>query len=669
MVWVPQAHAYMRTRGLWPPGKGVLIGVFDSGFWLSHRCFNWINDSSSVIAKRDFVDRDNVTSDATHFSGNSEEHGSWVTGILGGYDPGAYLGIAWGAQFALARTELDSTENPSEEENWAEAMVWAESLGVDIVNSSLGYRYDFNSIPDYPYEQMDGKATIISRAAQKASEFGVIVVNAMGNEHNMHYVNDAFDTLSISAPADAEGVVSVGAVNPDSTNFSRSSRGPTADGRIKPDLVAQGTDVSLPDIYSADKDMYLINSGTSFSTPIVAGICALLKQTFPGDNADRIKQRLYSSCVLLPWQDSVDNTAGRGLPNALRACLKDNEVLITVEDRILGTIVAGAGIFGDDGTQVGESDSSGIFIFNVSPSQVPLKIIVAAQGFGPETLTVNAAPAAYSVDLHHKYLIRAGIVNSAGGSAVETASISQIGGNDTTTFQRIVRDGELYVVIPDTGAYRLLLRAEACKSKDTIISVNSSITKILVTLELNAGVKITVRTAFDNRYIINAMIIAYNDNGELLDSVIDANGDGKEVMYFPDTFPHRVSVLARGYVRKDTIAAASAVTGEMTVYLIPAASSNFLLFPTVLRNGHVLSVEFVAEDDRAKENWQRARAVIRSADGAVVWNSILTATAFRSAQFRWDGKNAAGRDVVPGVYYFVLQYAEKTAVKKFMVVP
>jgi hypothetical protein len=339
MVGVPEAHDYIVNTLKRVPGDGVLIGLFDSGFRTSHRCFGYLKSHGSILADSNFIDRSGEVSDPDSvlraFSdGPPEEPGSQTLALLGGYDPGRFLGVAWGARFVLAKTEWVGrvvngagveVEVHGEEDNWAAALVWAESLGVDVVSSSLAYRTDFTDSlggdktdEDYTFDDLDGKTTIISRAAREAARRGVVIVNSMGND------GDLIDGPSINAPADVEDVVSVGGVYGDKSICIFSSRGPTADGRIKPDVVALGYGVAIPDIYSADSAAYTTGMGTSFAAPVVAGVCALIRQTHPSDSAERIRRLLYASCSFAPKQTAVDTAYGRGIPNALKACYNDS---------------------------------------------------------------------------------------------------------------------------------------------------------------------------------------------------------------------------------------------------------------------------------------------------------------------------------------------------------
>jgi hypothetical protein len=351
MIGVPDAHEYLIRSLRVTPGDGVVIGLFDSGFRLGHRCFDFLTSHQSIVADSNFVDCNGELSDADSvrraflndpWNRPPEEHGSQTLALLAGYDPGKFLGVAWGARFILAKTEwagrvdgggsVVDVEVHGEEDNWVAALVWAESLGVDIVSSSLAYRTDFTDSlgndrdsDDYAFEDMDGKTTIISRAASEAAKRGVIIVNAVGNE-------EGAGPATVNAPADAPDVVAVGGVDWDGKISSFSCRGPTANGRIKPDVVALAEYLYFPDIYSSDSASYRFGGdGTSYAAPMIAGICGLILQTHPADDASRIRELLYASCRFAPRQDSIDNRYGRGIPVALRACRGDSARCVSPE--------------------------------------------------------------------------------------------------------------------------------------------------------------------------------------------------------------------------------------------------------------------------------------------------------------------------------------------------
>jgi subtilisin family serine protease len=293
-------------------GAGVLVCLIDDGF-------NYYQRQEALAAQpiapgltRDFVEGDTTVQDTTSFSGL--QHGSWTFGILGGNKPGTYLGAAYGASYALARTEVDFFERQIEMTYWQQAAEWADSLGADLISSSLAYR-DFDPPdPTYTYAQMDGHTTIVTQAAEIAASKGILIVNAVGNEGATAYGR-------LLAPSDVNGdsLIAVGAVDANGALASFSSRGPSGDGRIKPDLVALGVANPVVNVAVAnpfDPGLYTANSGTSFSTPLVAGLAACLLQARPRLTPVEIIRALRATASLtcMPNDD-----AGYGLPNGYAA--------------------------------------------------------------------------------------------------------------------------------------------------------------------------------------------------------------------------------------------------------------------------------------------------------------------------------------------------------------
>ena len=185
------------------------------------------------------------------------------------------IGPAFGADFILGKTENSEWERHIEEDDWIAGAEWADSLGADIISSSLGYREDFtNGEQDYTWEDMDGETTIVSKGALIAASRGILIVNSAGNEGN---VSPPENTLV--APADASSVLAVGAVNSSGQRTGFSSVGPTADGRIKPDVMAQGSSVYVAEESGVSNYEYV--DGTSFSCPLTAGTAALLLEAHP----------------------------------------------------------------------------------------------------------------------------------------------------------------------------------------------------------------------------------------------------------------------------------------------------------------------------------------------------------------------------------------------------
>ena len=278
---------HMHDRGY--DASGIIIGVFDTGFNTEHASF----DRLDVLDQYDFVD-----SEANAAGGYG--HGDNVLSVIGGYAPGHLIGPAYGATYLLARTEDESSETRAEEDNWVAAMEWADARGVDVISSALNYRDFDGSNDDYPYPAMDGETAIITRAANIAAERGILVVNSVANEGP--------SSGSLWPPADSPHVLAVGSVYSNGSISGFSSRGPTYDGRIKPDVVAMGNSV-----YVADKSSgYTHANGTSFSAPQVAGLAALLLQAYPSLSPDSIIGifQQYGDLATHP-----DNSYGYGIPD------------------------------------------------------------------------------------------------------------------------------------------------------------------------------------------------------------------------------------------------------------------------------------------------------------------------------------------------------------------
>jgi subtilisin family serine protease len=283
-------------------GRGVVVAVLDAGFDnLAHPAFA----TTSIAATRDFVNGDESVADGGVGEGS---HGTATLSVIGGFQPGQIIGPAYAATFILAKTENTESETPVEEDNWAAAVEWAESLGADVISSSLGYLTFDRPFPSYTAAEMDGDTAITTRVADLAGERGVMVVNSAGNEG----LDIRFNTLG--APADGHLVLAVGAVTSSGARASFSSVGPTADGRIKPDVAAQGVAVKIarPDGNSG----YATANGTSFSCPLTAGVVALLIQANPSASVDEVFQALRSTASQAA---APDNLLGYGIVNALAA--------------------------------------------------------------------------------------------------------------------------------------------------------------------------------------------------------------------------------------------------------------------------------------------------------------------------------------------------------------
>lgn len=287
-------------------GDGVKVGVIDGGFDMKHPAFAHLLESGRLIGERDFVDGGNDTKVNVRLS-NYHSHGTSTAGMIAGRIDGKFFGVAPGVALAVARTEDDTQEAVVEEDHWVEAIEWLQTLGIQVVSSSLGYTtFTTNPQNSHSYDDLDGRTTVISRAAvMAASVFNMVVVTSAGNEGDKSW-------RYVTAPADADSILAVGSVNAAGVRALSSSVGPTADGRIKPDVSARGACVSSPVSSPADTLSTCLN-GTSFAAPIVAGIVALAVQARPGMESHWYLQKVKqaSSQAMSP-----DNLLGYGIVDA-----------------------------------------------------------------------------------------------------------------------------------------------------------------------------------------------------------------------------------------------------------------------------------------------------------------------------------------------------------------
>ncbi|HCE55450.1 MAG: S8 family serine peptidase [Lutibacter sp.] len=277
-------------------GQGMQIAIIDAGFPNvdNFAAFKRIRDNNQILGGYDFVNRS-----ANFYTGSS--HGMSVLSTIAGYLDNQFIGTAPEAKFYLFISEDYSNETPLEESLWVEAAEKADSLGVDVINTSLGYTTFDNPNYNYVYADMDGKTTFISRGAEIAFSRGMIVINSAGNEGNVSW-------RYISAPADAASVLSIGAVNASGVIASFSSYGPTFDNRVKPDVCAQGAGVY---IVNASGNIATAN-GTSFSSPVLTGVVACLWQAFPNKTNAEIIKMVKESAHLYA---SPTTQEGYGIPN------------------------------------------------------------------------------------------------------------------------------------------------------------------------------------------------------------------------------------------------------------------------------------------------------------------------------------------------------------------
>ena len=284
-------------------GEGVVVGVLDMGFDLSHEAFQHLD----VIAEHDFIHDDDITANepGQDVDPQQDHHGTAVLSVIAGYRPGELIGPAFAARYLLAKTEEYSFEKPIEEDWCVEGIEWLEHQGADVITTSL-YFDDW-----YQVQDMDGKTTKFTLAADMAVDKGVVFTSAAGNAGAFPPDDPFFKR--ITPPADGFKVIAVGAVDANGVVAWFSSRGPTADGRIKPDVMARGTTGTV--MARPISSSYYETSwwGTSLSTPLVAGTTALLLQAFPTATPADITLALKSTASNA---DSPNNDYGWGIVNA-----------------------------------------------------------------------------------------------------------------------------------------------------------------------------------------------------------------------------------------------------------------------------------------------------------------------------------------------------------------
>ncbi len=272
-------------------GEGVRIAVFDAGFRgvNSNKAFRHLIKNGQIVRTWDFHrNREDVFAYSVH--------GTMVLSAIAGIVDDGPLGIATGAEFLLARTEI-FREPMTEEQYWLAAMEWADQHGADIINSSLGYVFH-----RYFPEQMDGSTSLVAQAAGIAAAKGILVINAAGNMgNNRHW-------RIIVTPADADSVLTVSALDfPSLIRAGYSSTGPTADGRKKPNVSALGT------VVAAARNRLVTPSGTSFASPLVTGFAACLWQKYPAYSNMDVFRAIERSASLYPYYDYAH---GHGTPQA-----------------------------------------------------------------------------------------------------------------------------------------------------------------------------------------------------------------------------------------------------------------------------------------------------------------------------------------------------------------
>lgn len=275
-------------------GAGVLVLMLDTGYYTDHEAIA----PDRIIAQYDFINQDSVVQNQTGDPVGQHDHGTATSTTLGAAVDGVLYGPAYECDYLLAKTEILDQEIQVEEDYYVAGLEWGERLGADLASSSLGY------IDWYRRGQLDGNTAVTTRGVDIAVSEGMVVVTAAGN----------YGRSGIIAPADANQVISCGAVHYDSTIASFSSRGPTADGRIKPEVDARGVSVACAGTSSPTS--VTLKSGTSLSTPLVAGVAALVIQAHPDWTPKMVREALMMTAS---QSAHPDNTYGWGIIDAVAA--------------------------------------------------------------------------------------------------------------------------------------------------------------------------------------------------------------------------------------------------------------------------------------------------------------------------------------------------------------
>lgn len=308
-------------------GRDIHIGVLDAGYLNVdiNQIFDSLRIGNQLLGTKDFV---NPASDIYR----EHSHGANVLSIMGGNIAARYLGSAPEASFLLMRTENAPTEYLMETDFWVSGIEYADSVGIDIVNSSLGYTEFDDPAMNFTYADMNGMVSRASRAATIASRKGIVVVNSAGNDGHRRW-------KYIGVPADAKGIITVGSVDSFGVGSVFSSFGPSSDGRVKPEICALGT----ANAYVNASGEYMRGSGTSYSAPVIAGLMACYLQYFRANvsrfTIENLQQSIFESANLYL---SPTDQMGYGIPNfeqavagitKIRESTHPSDVKVSVDSR------------------------------------------------------------------------------------------------------------------------------------------------------------------------------------------------------------------------------------------------------------------------------------------------------------------------------------------------
>jgi len=389
-------------------GEGIIITFLDTGFDIDHPALSHMN----LIAKYDFISDDTSVSETSPYP-DQPEHGTGTMSAVIGYAPDTLIGAAYNAGVILAKTEITAEEIEVEEDNWVAAVEWADSIGTDIVSSSLGYTQW------YTYGELDGNTAVTTIAADIAVSRGIVVVNSAGNE------GDLQEPLII-APADGDSVIAVGAVDRFGQRVFFSSFGPTADGRIKPELMAMGIGVAsaVPgNFYSFNK------SGTSYSCPLIAGSVALMLQANPLWSPVNVRQALFRSADRF---NSPDYLYGYGVPDIFKASDLLNievpsEFIASVDQAILINIETSGVLAADVDSFTVDNAPTTAELVNFGDGLAELTYTGRTEDIGVFDITITAWTGPASVSKVVSLMVRSGFELSFGPNPFRDSLVIYIG--------------------------------------------------------------------------------------------------------------------------------------------------------------------------------------------------------------------------------------------------
>ena len=283
-------------------GKNITIGIIDAGFYTIHPVFA----KTRIIKEYDFVTNKPTTLNYNHIMGM--DHGTNVFSVVGGYDVNELIGIAYGANFILAKTDISTDRLKEEELNAVKASNWLFDNGARVITTSLSFNKFLNADYYYP-SQMNGTTALITKTADSLVKKGVVFVCSAGNNYESQW-------RIIEPPGDGFNVLAVGSIDKNLKHSFFSSCGPTVDGRIKPDLVAPGEGVWVANYLPKIKPEFSWSHGTSLAAPIVAGISALIFSTHPNLSSEQVIEAIKNTSSN---SNNPDNLYGWGVPDAEKA--------------------------------------------------------------------------------------------------------------------------------------------------------------------------------------------------------------------------------------------------------------------------------------------------------------------------------------------------------------